>query len=109
MRNILTASAVVAFGLSACASQPPAGAGPYPHYRTAPIGYDAFYDDFYGPFYDGYWGPGDVFYYSDAAGRPFRRDEAHHFRHEGASGFHAVHGLGGGGHPRPAMTPRRPG
>jgi hypothetical protein len=108
MHKILAVSAIAALALTACASEP-AGGGFYPHYRTAPIAYDAFYDDFYGPFYDGYWGPGDVFYYSDAAGRPFHRDEARHFRHDSASGFHAVHGLGGGGHPRPAMTPRRPG
>jgi hypothetical protein len=62
--------------------------------------YDGFYDDFYGPFDDGYWGTDGFFYFSDGHGG-FRRDDEHHFRHEGADGFHGIHtahnGFGPGG------------
>jgi hypothetical protein len=56
-----------------------------------PIGYDSYYDDAYGPYYDGYWGPDGFFYYSDAPGHAYRRDEYHHFRRDVAGGFHGVH------------------
>ena len=68
--------------LSACA-----GDG----YYSGGVAYNAaYYDDFYGPYYDGYWGPGGVFFFTEAPGRPFRRDEARHFRHEAAQGFHRI-------------------
>lgn len=51
----------------------------------------AYYDDAYGPFYDGYWA-GDVFWYSPGRGRPYIRDEAHHFHHNPAPGAHGVRG-----------------
>jgi hypothetical protein len=54
---------------------------------------EIYYDGFYGPFYDGYWGPGGIFLFSEGLGRPFRRDEARHFRHEAAEGFHHVEGF----------------
>lgn len=54
-------------------------------------GFNAYYDDAYGPFYDGYW-RGDVFFYSPGRGRPFIRDEAHHFHRAPGAGFHGVHG-----------------
>ena len=53
--------------------------------------YDGYYDDFYGPIYDGYW-VGNDFYFRDADGHPYQRDDNHHFRREVAPGFHAVHG-----------------
>ena len=58
-------------------------------------GYDAYYDDAYGPFYDGYWGDDGAFYYRDRADHPFARDGGGHFRHGAAGGFHGVH-VGGG-------------
>jgi len=66
----------------------------YHHHGEMAVGvdYDGFYDDYYGPVADGYWGPDDFFYYTDAPGHPFRRDESHHFRHDAAEGFHPVHG-----------------
>jgi len=93
------AAGAAALGLAACADD-------YGHrsYYGAAIGYDGFYDDAYGPFYDGYWGGDGFFYYSDAAGHPFRRDEGRHFRRDSAAGFHAVHGLGGHG-PAPGHGP----
>jgi hypothetical protein len=113
MRTILIGGAG-ALLLAGCAYDEggPRYAGEAGYNASAAVGYDAFYDDFYGPFYDGYWGPGDVFFYSEAAGRPFHRDDAHHFRHDTASGFHAVHGLGqaarGPVNPPAATTPRAP-
>jgi hypothetical protein len=80
---------VLLVGLLAGCAQPGPGI-------PGPVAYDAYYDDYYGPFYDGYWGGDGEFYYSDAAGHPFRHAEVGHFRHDGADGFHAVHGLGGG-------------
>jgi len=56
-----------------------------------PIGYDSFYDDAYGPYYDGYWATDGFFYYTDAPGHAYRRDESHHFRRDMAMGFHSVH------------------
>ncbi len=79
--------------LAGCAYGPPPGPG-----IPGPVAYDGYYDDYYGPFYDGYWAGDGAFYYSTERGRPFVRDEGHHFRREGTQGFHAVHGLGGGGH-----------
>jgi hypothetical protein len=62
------------------------------HHGGMAMGYDGYYDSSYGPIYDGYWGADNFFYYTDAAGHPFQRDEAHHFRHDAAQGYHAVHG-----------------
>ena len=62
---------------------------------SASVDYDdGYYDGSYGPFYDGYWANDGYFYYSDAEGHPFRRDEARHFRHDHAAGFNHVHGHG---------------
>ncbi len=69
------------------------------------IDYDRFYDDYYGLFYDGYWGPGDVFFYTDALGHPYHRDDAHHFRHDAGDGFHAIHGHHAGPTERGAERP----
>src|ERR1700734_3677979 len=57
-----------------------------------PIGYDSYYDDYYGPYYDGYWAADGFFYFTDAPGHAYRRDDAHHFRRDMAMGFHSVHG-----------------
>jgi hypothetical protein len=74
--------------ISGCTSE----GGPHRDYVAAGVDYDGFYDDYYGPYADGYWGPDDYFYFSAGSGRPFRRDDDHHFRHDAASGFHPVHG-----------------
>src|ERR1700761_9550505 len=77
-------------GLAACADDygPRGGVAYYEHH---PVGYDGYYDDFYGPFYDGYWGDGG-FFYSTGPGVPFVIDSGNHFRHENAAGFHSFHG-----------------
>jgi hypothetical protein len=77
-----------ALALSACADYY-GGRAPPGYYDAG--GYNAYYDDAYGPFYDGYW-DGDVFLFSRGRGRPFERDEAHHFHRAGGAGFHGVHG-----------------
>jgi len=83
MKATLLAVAAAALAVSGCAQD--MGYGPY-------FGGDtAYYDDFYGPFYNGYWGSGDVFYYSTGRGRPYIRDEGHHFRHDrGGEHWHSV-------------------
>jgi len=75
--------------LSACADGPG-----YSHrdHASLTLNYDGYYDDFYGPINDGYWGPGGVFYFSDAPGHPYRRDDGHHVRRDAANGFHTIHG-----------------
>lgn len=60
-------------------------------YEHGPIGYDGFYDNYYGPFYDGYWGDGG-FYYSTGEGRPYQLDRGNHFRHDSFDGFSPFHG-----------------
>ena len=54
-------------------------------------GYSAYYDDAYGPFYDGYW-RGDDYFYSTGRGRPFIRDEGHHFHRGPMEGHNGVRG-----------------
>src|SRR5579883_3241527 len=91
MKRLFFLSATVATALLAgCADTE----GGYYHASggVSAVGYDGFYDDYYGPFYDGYWAPDGFFYYSLGARRPFLRDEGHHFRHEAGDGFHAIHG-----------------
>ena len=56
-----------------------------------PVGYDSYYDDYYGPYYDGYWAADGFFYFTDAPGHAYRRDDYHHFRRDMAMGFHSVH------------------
>jgi hypothetical protein len=102
----LAAALLATAGLSACASYGPRGA-PDGYYDAA--GYNAYYDDAYGPFYDGYW-DGDAFFFSRGRGRPFERDDGHHFQRTAANGFHGVHGnfhAPRGGHAAPAA--HRPG
>jgi hypothetical protein len=100
----LSAALAVSVLLAGCAYEP----GPGPYYGGGayvvgePIGYDGFYDDYYGPFYDGYWARDGYFYYRHGEGGRFQRDVGGHFRHDNHVGFHAVHGgafRGGGGHP----------
>jgi len=55
-----------------------------------PISYDSYYDDYYGPYYDGYWNTDGYFYFTDAPGRPYRRDDYRHFRRDMSMGFHGV-------------------
>jgi hypothetical protein len=57
-----------------------------------PVGYDGFYDDYYGPFYNGYWGRDNYFYYSRGPGYRYARDYDHHFRRDRWGGFHPVRG-----------------
>jgi len=66
-------------------------AGAYGPGTVAPVGYDAFYDGFYGPFYDGYWGADGAFYYRAPSDHDWRRDDAQHFRHEAGAGFRRIH------------------
>ena len=78
-------AAVAAVGLLAgCASGPGYGA-------QVAVGYDGWYDDYYGPIYDGYW-RGNVFFFRDRDDRPFRRDDGRHFRRGAAEGFHRIQG-----------------
>lgn len=89
--------------LAACADNEYAARGPGGGvdvaYVNGPVGYDAYYDGYYGPFHDGYWSNDGYFYYSDAEGHPYRRDVDHHFRRDQPGGFHPIHG---GMHPGPA-------
>jgi len=100
MKNLAMAIGLSAglLSLGACADNySDRAAGFYGHpaaYESGPaaVGYDGYYDDYYGAFYDGYWAGDGGFYYTDAPGHPYRRDTAGHFRHDSAGGFHAVHG-----------------
>ena len=76
--------------LAGCAS------GGYYGPDSVAVGYDGYYDGYYGPIYDGYW-RGDRFWYRDAAGHPFRRDENRLFSRRAATGFQHIHGEPGGG------------
>jgi hypothetical protein len=67
----------------------------YGYNGVAAVGYDGYYDDFYGPVDDGYWGVDGGYYYHH--GREWSRDTGNHFRHEGGQGFHPMHGSGRGG------------
>jgi hypothetical protein len=88
--TVFAATLLAAAGLTACAGGYGGGGGaPGGYYDAA--GYNAYYDDGYGPFYDGYW-DGDTFLFARARGGPFERDEAHHFQRSAANGFHGVHG-----------------
>jgi hypothetical protein len=62
------------------------------------IVYDSYYDDYYGPYYDGYWAPDGFYYFSDGPGRPYRRDDYHHFRRDMATGYHGVRSARGSVH-----------
>jgi hypothetical protein len=89
MKPVIFFAAVAGAGalLTACATGPYYGPGPGP----GPIAYDGWYDGYYGPIYDGYW-RGGHFWWRDADGHPYRRDDANHFRREAAEGFNHVHG-----------------
>ncbi|HEY0107834.1 MAG TPA: hypothetical protein VGB91_17255 [Rhizomicrobium sp.] len=75
------------------------GACAYDHHGDRVVAgidyYDGYYDGYYGAFDDGYWGTDGAFYYSDTHDHSWHRDDAHHFRHDGAGGFNHVHGRGG--------------
>jgi hypothetical protein len=92
MKRLLLALAVGAAcaGMAACADDYYGGGGGIA-YANHPIGYDGYYDDFYGPFYDGYWGDGG-FWYSTGPSVAFTLDRGNHFRHDGGAGFHRFHG-----------------
>ena len=85
MRNTLkaTLAASALLALAGCVSPGPGPGGP--------VYYDGYYDGSYGPLYDGYWGDDNFFYYSGGAGRPFVRDEGHHFQRNAAAGFNSFH------------------
>ena len=69
------------------------------------VGYDGYYDDYYGPFNDGYWAGDGYFYFADRDGH-FRRDDGRHFRRGTAQGFHPVHGQGHARAAPPHQGPR---
>ena len=60
-------------------------------YGPPAVGFEAFYDDAYGPFYDGYWA-NDGFYYRSSNQEAYHRDAGGHFRREASNGFHPVTG-----------------
>jgi hypothetical protein len=100
MNRRLILGAVAAAGLLAgCAGDyyGPGAYGPGPGYYGAgpgfgvAVGYDGYYDGFYGPIYDGYW-RGGYFYWRDRRGRSFRRDNGRHFRRDPAQGFRHIQG-----------------
>ncbi len=66
---------------------------------VAAVGYDGYYDDYYGPFDDGYWGADGGFYYR-GSDHSYHRDTGGHFSRQAANGMHPVHGHGpaGGAH-----------
>jgi hypothetical protein len=100
MKSIIYGAAlgVTAILIAGCADDGYRGGGGISYY-------DGYYDGSYGPFYDGYWANDGYFYYSSAEGRPYVRDESHHFRHDRAKGYARVHGHGwshgDGDHMRP--------
>ncbi len=80
--------------LAGCAGPYYGGPGP-----VAAVGYDGYYDDYYGPFDDGYWGGDGGFYYR-GGDHHYHRDTGNHFSHVAAAGMHPIHGHGpaGGAH-----------
>lgn len=89
MKTKLLMMGAVVLMLTACAENPPPGAG-----VVADVGYyDGYYDGYYGPFVDGYWGDDGAFWYADA-GHNWHRDEGHHFSRTTMPGFTHVHGTG---------------
>ena len=90
MRSAMFIGAVAAVGLlGGCETGP--GYGPRPAV-VAEVGYDGYYDGFYGPIYDGYW-RGGSFWWRDRDDHPFRRDDAGHFRREAKEGFNHITGV----------------
>jgi hypothetical protein len=85
MKPVLIVAAA-ALALSACASG---------YYGGGDLGYNAYYDDAYGPYNDGYWGRDGAFWYSARPHGPYLRDGGAHFRHGAFDGGHGVHGSGG--------------
>ncbi len=86
----LTSSAA-ALSLGACADYYGPRGGGVVYYDHGPVGFDGYYDDYYGPFYDGYWGDGG-FYYSTGEGRGYQLDRGNHFRRDKVDGYHSIHG-----------------
>lgn len=97
MNRKLILGAVASVGLLAgCAGGPGYYAGGPGYYGPGPgvdvaIGYDGYYDGFYGPIYDGYW-RGNAFFWRDRDGGRWRRDDGRHFRREAATGFRHIQG-----------------
>jgi len=87
--KVILAALAVAGLLAGCAGGPGYYGGG-PGVRVA-VGYDGYYDGFYGPIYDGYW-RGGYFYWRDRDDHPFRRDDARHFRRRAAPGFQHIQG-----------------
>ena len=85
MKPVLIA-ACAALALSGCATG-------YGGYDAG--GFNAYYDDAYGPFSGGYWGRDNFFWYSPGSGRPFIRDDGRHFQRAPRAGLHGVHGQRG--------------
>lgn len=88
MKSAAFIGAVAAVGLLAGCASGPGYYGPGP---VVAVGYDGYYDGFYGPIYDGYW-KGGYFYWRDRDDHPFRRDDARHFRREAKEGFNRIQG-----------------
>jgi hypothetical protein len=85
------AAATIGVLLAGCAST--YYAGDYGHGPVAVVGYDGYYDDYYGPFVDGYWGADGGFYYR-GPDHHYHRDVGGHFSRVAAQGMHPVHGRG---------------
>ena len=81
MRRILLAASLagVLAGAGACADG-------YGYRGGVALGYDGYYDDFYGPVYDGYWRNDGYYYYRPGRGRPYVRDDGRHFRRDAFPG-----------------------
>ena len=62
------------------------------YYQHHPVGYEGYYDGYYGQVYDGYWGDGGAFYYSTGEGRPYVVDREHHFRRDAYDGYRPFRG-----------------
>jgi len=57
----------------------------------------AFYDDHYGPVYDGYWTAAGEYFFSTGPGRPYVRDDGHHFSRVMGAGFRPIENLASAG------------
>ena len=87
----------LALPLAGCVGYDGYGGYGYGARYGAPIAYDGFYDNYYGPIYDGYWGGGGAFYYRSHERGRWIRDRGNHFRQApGGPGFNAFHGQGPG-------------
>lgn len=87
LKLICSAAAIVALSGCVYPHGPRDGYGAYGTGYGGP--YDSYYDGYYGPYSGGYWAADGYFYYSDGQ-HNYRRDDAHHFRHEHFDGGNAI-------------------